>query len=72
MIVNGVWALGEPADEAVRQVELLHRNLCALANNFADGGPRPAAQPAPSGRRATRQHRAARVNLVSVQPSFVG
>lgn len=39
MIVNGfVWALGEPADEAARQVELLHRNLCALANNFTDAG----------------------------------
>jgi adenylylsulfate kinase-like enzyme len=39
MIVSGfVWALGEPADEAARQVELLHRNLCALANNFADSG----------------------------------
>jgi predicted kinase len=39
MIVNGfVWALGEPADEAARQVELLHRNLCALANNFAAAG----------------------------------
>ncbi|MEV0796035.1 AAA family ATPase [Kribbella sp. NPDC050281] len=39
MIVNGfVWALGEPADEAARQVELLHRNLCALAGNFADAG----------------------------------
>lgn len=39
MIVNGfVWALGEPADEAARQVELLHRNLCALANNFVDAG----------------------------------
>lgn len=39
MIVRGfVWALGEPADEAARQVELLHRNLCALANNFADAG----------------------------------
>ena len=39
MIVNGfVWALGEPADEAARQVELLHRNLCALANNFIDAG----------------------------------
>lgn len=39
MIVNGfVWALGEPADEAARQVELLHRNLCALANNFCDAG----------------------------------
>ena len=39
MIVSGfVWALGEPADEAARQVELLHRNLCALANNFCDAG----------------------------------
>ena len=39
MIVNGfVWALGEPADQAARQVELLHRNLCALANNFSDAG----------------------------------
>lgn len=39
MIVNGfVWALGEPADEAARQVELLHRNLCALASNFVDAG----------------------------------
>ncbi|MGC4938687.1 AAA family ATPase [Kribbella sp. DT2] len=39
MIVNGfVWALGEPADEAARQVELLHRNLCALAGNFSDAG----------------------------------
>ncbi|MFD5899749.1 AAA family ATPase [Streptomyces sp. NPDC060366] len=39
MIVSGfVWALGEPADEAALQVELLHRNLCALANNFADAG----------------------------------
>jgi predicted kinase len=39
MIVSGfVWALGEPADEAARQVELLHRNLCALADNFCDAG----------------------------------
>jgi hypothetical protein len=39
MIVSGfVWALGEPADEAARHVELLHRNLCALANNFSDAG----------------------------------
>ena len=39
MIVSGfVWALGEPADEAAQQVELCHRNLCALANNFADAG----------------------------------
>ncbi|MFI5691942.1 AAA family ATPase [Kribbella sp. NPDC051586] len=39
LIVNGfVFALGEPADEAARQVELLHRNLCAVANNFIDAG----------------------------------
>ena len=43
MIVNGfVWALGEPADEAARQVELLHRNLCALSANFSDAGFTPA------------------------------
>ena len=39
MIVAGrVWALGEPADEAARQVELCNRNLCSLAGNFADAG----------------------------------
>ena len=39
LIVSGrVGALGEPADEAARQVELCNRNLCALANNFADSG----------------------------------
>jgi predicted kinase len=39
MIVSGrVWALGEPADEAARQVALCNRNLCALAANFADAG----------------------------------
>lgn len=39
MIVSGrVWALGEPADEAVRQVELCNRNLCDLAANFTDAG----------------------------------
>lgn len=39
MIVNGgVWALGEPADEAARQVELGNRNLCALAGHFAAAG----------------------------------
>jgi chloramphenicol 3-O-phosphotransferase len=37
LTVSGfVWALGEPADEAARQVDLLHTNLCALAANFAD------------------------------------
>ncbi|MEU6389300.1 AAA family ATPase [Streptomyces sp. NPDC046939] len=39
LIVSGrVGALGEPADEAARQVELCNRNLCTLANNFADAG----------------------------------
>nr|WP_129666559.1 AAA family ATPase [Phytoactinopolyspora endophytica] len=39
MIVRGrVWALGEPADEAARQVRLCNQNLCALATNFADSG----------------------------------
>ena len=33
-----VWPLGEPADEAARQVRLLNANLCALATNFADAG----------------------------------
>ena len=39
MIVSGrVWALGEPADEAARQVQLGNDNLCRLAANFADAG----------------------------------
>jgi adenylylsulfate kinase-like enzyme len=39
LVVSGrVWALGEPADEAARQVELCNRNLCTLANNFVDAG----------------------------------
>ena len=39
LVVSGhVWALGEPADEAERQVELCNRNLCTLANNFSDAG----------------------------------
>ncbi|MFC7625713.1 AAA family ATPase [Microlunatus sp. GCM10028923] len=39
MIINGgVWALGEPADEAARQVELCNRNLCTLARNFVGAG----------------------------------
>jgi chloramphenicol 3-O-phosphotransferase len=42
LIVSGfVWALGEPADEAARQVRLLHANLCALAANFADAAITP-------------------------------
>lgn len=39
MIVNGrVWALGEPAAEADRQVLLCSRTLCAVAALFADAG----------------------------------
>ncbi|WP_020574341.1 AAA family ATPase [Actinopolymorpha alba] len=39
LIISGrVWALGEPADEAARQVRLCNENLCALAANFADSG----------------------------------
>jgi adenylylsulfate kinase-like enzyme len=39
MVVSGyVWPLGQPADEAARQVQLLNTNLCALAANFADAG----------------------------------
>lgn len=39
LIVSGrVLALGEPAHEAARQVELCNRNLCTLANNVCDAG----------------------------------
>lgn len=39
LVASGyVWPLGEPADEAARQVRLLNSNLCALAANFADAG----------------------------------
>jgi energy-coupling factor transporter ATP-binding protein EcfA2 len=39
LIVSGyVWPLGEPANEAARQVELRNRNRCALANNFSNAG----------------------------------
>lgn len=39
MVVGGyVWPLGDPADEAARQVRLLTTNLCALAGNFLDAG----------------------------------
>lgn len=36
IVTGGVWALGEPADEAARQVRLCNTNLCDLAANFAD------------------------------------
>jgi len=39
LIVNGrVWALGQPADEAARQVRMCLENLGALAAKFADAG----------------------------------
>jgi hypothetical protein len=39
LVASGyVWPLGEPADEAARQVRLLNTNLCALATNFAEAG----------------------------------
>jgi predicted kinase len=39
MIVNGrVGPVSQPADESQRQLLLRARNLCALANNFADAG----------------------------------
>lgn len=39
MVVGGyVWPLGEPAEEAARQVQLLNANVCAVAANFADAG----------------------------------
>lgn len=42
MLVNGfVWALGEPADEAARQVDVCDRNLCSLATNVAEAGFQP-------------------------------
>lgn len=38
IISGGVWALGEPADEAARQVDLCNRNVCSLARNFVAAG----------------------------------
>ncbi|QCR43490.1 phosphotransferase [Curtobacterium sp. SGAir0471] len=39
MITAGaVWPLGQPAEEAARQVELSYRNLAALAANFTEAG----------------------------------
>ena len=39
MIRSGfVGFIGAPATEALRQVELCNRNMCALANNFVDFG----------------------------------
>ena len=42
LVVSGyVWPLGEPADEAARQVALCNQNLCALAQNIASAGITP-------------------------------
>ena len=40
MVLSGRvrWFLGMPRDEALRQTELVKRNMCALANNFVDFG----------------------------------
>jgi predicted kinase len=39
MILSGrVWFAGDPPEEAARQVELCHRNMCSLAANFVDFG----------------------------------
>jgi hypothetical protein len=35
---GGVWFMGTPRDDALRQYELGKRNMCALANNFVDYG----------------------------------
>lgn len=42
LVVSGyVWPLGEPADEAARQVALCNQNLCDLAQNIALAGITP-------------------------------
>lgn len=39
MVAGGyVWPLGEPANEAARQVALCNTNICSLATNFLDAG----------------------------------
>jgi predicted kinase len=38
IVRGGVWALGEPADEAARQVALKDQNVSSLAANFAAAG----------------------------------
>jgi predicted kinase len=38
VLSGGVWFMGMPRDEALRQYELCKRNMCALANNFVDFG----------------------------------
>ena len=38
IVRGGVWALGEPADEAAQQVALKDQNVSSLAANFAAAG----------------------------------
>jgi predicted kinase len=38
ILSGGVWFMGTPREEALRQLELCKRNMCALANNFVDFG----------------------------------
>jgi predicted kinase len=38
ILSGGVWFMGEPRAEALRQYELCKRNMCAPANNFIDFG----------------------------------
>lgn len=42
LVVSGyVWPLGEPVEEAARQVALCNRNLCDLARNMVGAGITP-------------------------------
>ncbi|MGN8050849.1 AAA family ATPase [Curtobacterium sp. 22159] len=38
ILSGGVWALGEPAEEADRQLRLCFRNVGSLVRNFAEAG----------------------------------
>lgn len=38
ILAGAVWPLGQPAEEAARQVDLSYRNLAALTKNFTDAG----------------------------------
>lgn len=38
ILAGAVWPLGQPAEEAARQVELSYRNLAALTKNFTEAG----------------------------------
>lgn len=75
LVASGyVWPLGEPADEAARQVRLLSTNLCALAGNFADAGFTPIIDlVVPDGEQLDTYRRALasrRLLLVVLDPGF--